>query len=379
MFYLYSLFFVLLRVAVFFFSPLLSYLPAPPSSTCWSAATPSKPVKKCSTTQIVLPDLVSHCDFRLRRSRFCKQVTTDTKKWLFKGDNLTGQKRDTFHGLKAGLLTSMCYPDAGYPQLRAVNDFLTFLFHLDNLSDDMDNRGTKAIADAVMNALYNPRTCSSRARVGRMAADLYKRISLTSSPGTKQRFIETLDFFFQSVTEQAADRALGNIPDLESYIALRRDTSGCKPCWALIEYANNLHIPDEVMDHPIIRSLGEAANDIVTWSNDIFSYNVEQSKHDTHNMISVVMHEHGLDLQSAVDFVGDMCKQSIDRFIKERAEVPSWDPVVDRDITIYVQGLADWIVGSLHWSFETERYFGKNGPQVKQSRVLYLSPTIKAN
>ncbi|KAM6496634.1 hypothetical protein JOM56_007107, partial [Amanita muscaria] len=61
---------------------------------------------------------------------------------------------------------------------------------------------------------------------------LYKRISLTSSPGTKKRFI---DLFFQSVTEQVADRASVNIPDLESYFALRRDTSGSKPCWALIE------------------------------------------------------------------------------------------------------------------------------------------------
>jgi len=63
----------------------------------------------------------------------------------------------------------------------------------------------------------------------------YKRVVLTASPGAQQRFIETFDFFFQSVTQQALDRATGVIPDLESYIALRRDTSGCKPCWALIE------------------------------------------------------------------------------------------------------------------------------------------------
>lgn len=49
---------------------------------------------------------------------------------------------------------------------------------------------------------------------------------LTAAPGTQQRFIETFDFFFQSVTQQALDRATGVIPDLESYIALRRDTSG---------------------------------------------------------------------------------------------------------------------------------------------------------
>ncbi|KAJ6588973.1 isoprenoid synthase domain-containing protein [Mycena capillaripes] len=321
---------------------------------------------KAPATKFVLPDLVSHCTFDIHISRHRKQVTTETKKWLFKGDNLQGRIRDKFHGLKAGTLTAMCYPDAGCPQLRVCNDFLTYLFHLDNLSDDMDDRSTKTTADVVLNSLYHPHTFQSPARVGKMTRDFYKRMVLTASPGAQQRFIETFDFFFQSVTQQAQDRAAGVIPDLESYIALRRDTSG--------KYANNLDIPDEVMEHPLIASLGEAANDLVTWSNDIFSYNVEQAKGDTHNMIPVVMHEQGLDLQAAVDFVGEMCKQSIDRFNEDRAQLPSWGPKIDRDVAVYVDGLANWIVGSLHWSFMSERYFGKKGAAVKASRVVELLP-----
>ncbi|GLB42110.1 putative terpene synthase family, metal binding domain [Lyophyllum shimeji] len=305
-----------------------------------TSKSPSTPV-----TKIVIPDLVSHCTFKKRVSRHRKQVTTETKRWLFKYGGLDEKKRAAIHGLKCGLLTAMCYPDAGCPQLRVCNDFLTYLFHLDNLSDDMDNRGTRSIANEVLNSLYHPYTYRSDARVGKMTRDYFKRMIVIASPGAQQRFIETFDFFFQSVTQQATDRAAGVIPDLESYIALRRDTSGCKPCWALIEYANNLDIPDEVMEHPIIRSLGEAANDLVTWSNDIFSYNVEQSKGDTHNMIPVVMNEEGLDLQSAVDFVGTMCKQSIDRFVNDWANLPSWGPEIDRDVHTYVTGLADWIVG----------------------------------
>ncbi|KAH9478347.1 Sesquiterpene synthase Agr1 [Psilocybe cubensis] len=336
--------------------------------------TPSPLTRPQTAKKIILPDLVSHCTFDLRMSRHRKQVTVETKKWLFKDGNLLGKKREAYHGLKCGLLTSMCYPDAGYGQLRVVNDFLTYLFHLDNLSDDMDNRGTRTTADEVLNSLYHPHTWRSSARVGKMTRDYYKRLIRTASPGAQQRFIETFDFFFQSVTQQALDRAAGVIPDLESYIALRRDTSGCKPCWALIEYASNLDIPDEVMEHPTILALGEAANDLVTWSNDIFSYNVEQSKGDTHNMIPVVMNQEGIDLQEAVDFVGNMCKQSIDRFNEERRALPSWGPEIDRDVAIYVDGLANWIVGSLHWSFESERYFGKNGRQVKASRTVELLP-----
>ena len=71
----------------------------------------------------------------------------------------------------------------------------------------------------------------------------WRRLIQTASPGAQQRFIETFDMFFQAITEQARDRANGIIPDLESYIAIRRDTSGCKPCWALIEYANNVSVP----------------------------------------------------------------------------------------------------------------------------------------
>ncbi|KAG2008219.1 terpene synthase [Coprinopsis cinerea AmutBmut pab1-1] len=332
------------------------------------------PVLNFEDKKIVLPDLVSHCNFKLRVSRHRKRITGETKRWLFKGDNLVGPARNKYHGLKAGLLTAMTYPDAAYPQLRLCNDFLTYLFHIDNLSDDMDNRGTWSTANEVLNSLYHPYTYHGQARVGRMTRDYWRRMILTASPGSQQRFIETFDFFFQSVTQQAIDRLTGEIPDLESYIALRRDTSGCKPCWALIEYANNLDLPDEVMDHPVVRSLGEAANDLVTWSNDIFSFNVEQSKGDTHNMIPVVMHQEGLDLQSAVDFVGEMCKSAIDRFIEDQNYLPSWGPKIDRDLAVYINGLADWIVGSLHWSFETERYFGKNGRQVKSSRVIDLLP-----
>lgn len=76
-----------------------------------------------------------------------------------------------------------------------------------------------------------------------------------------------MGFFFQAITVQAIDRKRGRLPDLESYISVRRDTSGCKPCWALIEYANDLHIPQDVMDHPSLLALGEATNDLVTWSN----------------------------------------------------------------------------------------------------------------
>jgi len=91
-------------------------------------------------------------------------------------------------------------------------------------------------------------------------------------------------------------------------------------------------------------------------------------------MIAIVMHHHGMTLQEAVNFVGDLCGKSVDRFTEDRARLPSWGPEIDAQVQVYVQGLADWIVGSLHWSFESERYFGKKGGQVKKDRIVELTP-----
>jgi hypothetical protein len=91
-------------------------------------------------------------------------------------------------------------------------------------------------------------------------------------------------------------------------------------------------------------------------------------------MIVVLMREQGLDLQGAVDYVGALCKGTIQRFEDNRAMLPSWGDELDKQVAIYVEGLQNWIVGSLHWSFDSERYFGKEGLQVKQNRVVKLLP-----
>ena len=73
-----------------------------------------------------------------------------------------------------------------------------------------------------------------------------------------RRFIDTMDLFFQAIAQQARDRSRGDVPSFEEYVALRWDTSGCRPCFALLEYAAGMDLPDEVVTHPIIRALEEA-------------------------------------------------------------------------------------------------------------------------
>lgn len=101
----------------------------------------------------------------------------------------------------------------------------------------------------------------------KLLTSIWTRIALSASQGTKARFISTFDMFFRALAQQAVERKDGVVSDLETYITQRRDTSGCRPCWVLIEYANGLDLPESVMEHKEMRIMNDATNDLVSWSN----------------------------------------------------------------------------------------------------------------
>ncbi|KAF7331252.1 Terpene cyclase [Mycena kentingensis (nom. inval.)] len=333
-----------------------------------------------------LPDLVSHCTYPLLYNPAGDAIAAQSVAWLdYNCPTLSSKQRRALRGLKAGELTAHCYHTAAPERLRVVSDFMNYLFHLDNISDGMMTRDTEVLADAVMNALefpasYRPTTGqpAMELNAGMLARDFWSRALASPGPGSgwQARFKESFAMFFEAVHVQAGWRDAGVVPDLETYIAVRRDTSGCKPCWALIEYGLGIDLPDYVADHPIIVALNQSTNDLVTWSNDIMSYNVEQSRGDTHNMVVILTTYHGHTLQSAIDYVGELCRLTIDAFERDRRLLPyaSWGDDVHEMVRRYVGGLEAWIVGSLHWSFMTERYFGQAGAEVKHERIVKLLP-----
>ena len=62
-------------------------------------------------------------------------------------------------------------------------------------------------------------------------------------------------------------------------------------------------------------------------------------------MIHILLKYHDHSLQSAVDYVGELCMQSIDTFSANKKQLPSWGPEIDHKVARYVKGLQDWIVG----------------------------------
>ncbi|KAG2340424.1 terpenoid synthase [Suillus weaverae] len=324
--------------------------------------------------EFILPDFLSDCHYPLRVNPHYDAVFRVSEQWLFDEGRLVEPEITKFVGLRAGYLTAACYPDADASHLRVCSDFINWSWKVDDWLDEFNVDSALGIRECCISAFRDPINFQTDKTAGKMCKSFFSRFRETGGPGCIERFIHTMDLFFIAGAKEVDNRAKKYIHDLESYIPFRRDTSGCKFCFVLIEYAAQIDLPDEVMSHPIMMATEDAANDHISWSNDVFSYNVEQSRHETHNLIAVLMRERGLDLQGAVDYSGQMCKSAMRRFEDNRATLPSWGEEVDRQVAIYVQGLQDWIVANLHWSFESTRYFGKDGQAVKQDRIIKLLP-----
>jgi len=160
---------------------------------------------------------------------------------------------------------------------------------------------------------------------------------------------------------------------LQTIFALRASPRDHTPVFFPLEM--DLDIPDEVMTHPSLELLRSLAAESLVLGNDLYSYNVEQAAgHGGHNIITVVMNEEKVNLHRSLDWVAEYHGLILSEFQAQHRVLPSWDPVIDRNVKTYVDRLGQFMRGIDCWAFETERYFGTKGREVQKRRIVTLLP-----
>ncbi|KAG6894449.1 hypothetical protein C0992_006041, partial [Termitomyces sp. T32_za158] len=77
--------------------------------------------------------------------------------------------------------------------------------------------------------------------------------------------MKSLDNFTKAVANQARDRALGYVRDIDEYLLIRRETIGAKQAFIVLEF--ELNLPDEVFEDRIIQDVIDACVDLIILSN----------------------------------------------------------------------------------------------------------------
>ncbi|KAG8712751.1 hypothetical protein FRC08_014135 [Ceratobasidium sp. 394] len=326
--------------------------------------------------KIRMPDIAGYTGevFKSKLNANWKEAEAGSYAWFDSYRIFTGRKRQEFFDTGFGHMAALILADADLEHLRPSMDYMLWLFAFDDISDvdgiqDVDK--AKLVLGTIMDTLRSPDTAQPGLQI---VAALQRQVSdHISNPATIQRFVDAADLFTQAVLQQTVNRSTDHVPTVEEYINVRQNTSSTKMFYPVLEYSLSLDLPDEVHNDPIIAELLVAGNDIVNWANDIYSFPVEYARGDTHNLVYVVMWNHQLDLEGAIDYVDKLTRKRLQEYVDAKAQVRSFGPKVDPLVALYIQGFEYSFQGFIEWQFMTPRYFGADAQKVKDTGIVDLT------
>ncbi|KAJ3514441.1 hypothetical protein NLJ89_g2384 [Agrocybe chaxingu] len=331
---------------------------------------------KSSQPTIYIPDTLRNWPWPREINPHYEECKRESAAWVEKFGAFSAKAQKAFNKCDFNLLASLAWSRVNRDGCRIGCDLMNLFFVFDEWSDVSNAEETRRMADIIMDALYDPHKPRPTGEWvgGEVTRQYWLNAIRTATPSAQKRFIKAFKLYTDSVVQQSADRDKHLIRDIDSYFEVRRDTIGAKPSFAINEVHMNL--PDYVMEHPVIKNLTAYCIDMLCIGNDLCSYNVEQSRGDDgHNLVTIVMHQLNLDVQGAFDWIGKLHDELVDKFLEEYKNVPTFkDKQATKECAEYAFGLGNWVRGNDQWSFESERYFGKDGLRVLTERTVVLLP-----
>ncbi|KAF7372989.1 Terpene cyclase [Mycena sanguinolenta] len=330
-----------------------------------------------NTNEIILPDLLAQWPFETNPNPL-QNIVADSAAWVESFEAFSPRAQIAFNLCKFGIFSSLAYATAGPGHFRAACDLMNLFFVFDEKSDEASGQEVAQQAADIMRALRNPTEfIPGESILGAMTRSFWKRTLLVASQSSAQRFIKHFDEYTDAVRQQAVDRETGHLRSISEYLQLRRGTIGVRPSFDFFLLTDDL--PDSAVDHPHIERLACGAIDMTILANDIYSYNVEQSRgDDEHNLVTVAMREKNFSVQQAVDHVGEQYLHISRAFCEDMKNLPIFPDPVDNLVKEYATGMALWVYTNIKWSFASQRYFGRDGPAIeKHRRVRLLAPAEK--
>jgi 5-epi-alpha-selinene synthase len=269
-----------------------------------------------------------------------------------------------------GMLIARAYPTAALETLQIATDWSTWLFLLDDQCDEAGiGQAPEQLADLHTRLLDILRGVAPQQDDQPLVYglwDLYMRLRKYATAEWLDRFSASVAMYFTANVWEATNRRQGLIPNAAAYRGMRPFTSAVYPCLMLIELTECLRLPPAVYSHPDIERLAEMTNNVISWANDIVSFEKEQRQGDVHNLVLVLAHEQRLTLQAAVEQVAALHDDEVNDFISLVARLPKFEPAIEADLQRYIAGMRFWMRGNLDWSIGTARY----QPVLAESAVL---------
>ncbi|TCO53110.1 terpene synthase family protein [Actinocrispum wychmicini] len=296
-----------------------------------------------------------------REMGFCDSVPG------MEGGGLWDERR--LRGFEFAYCAAKIHADADADQLKLSSAWLTWGTYADDYFPAVYGRNLAAakIANDRL-VLFMPldlgETPEPANAVERGLADVWRRTVESMSETGRAEFRATVTDMTGSWLWELANIAQNRVPDPIDYVEMRRKSFGSEMTAALARLTRWAAMPQEILQHRVVRELETAAHDYACFTNDLFSYQKEiEFDGDVHNIVLVIEKFLNVDRWQARDVTADLMKARMRQYEHILAnDLPVLFDEFDLDdaardaLTWYAHNFKDWMSGILAWHRRTNRY-----------------------
>ncbi|GAA2276803.1 hypothetical protein GCM10010145_57140 [Streptomyces ruber] len=213
-----------------------------------------------------------------------------------------------------------------------------------------------ALAGRIQRAFEAPGADMADERFAAPLQDIARRFRALGTPSQVRRFAHAQRAWLSGVSWQIGNQAVGRMPGLDEYLAMRLLASGGEPTFALLELATGQEVPEAEMQRPAVRALTELAVMVAALDNDRHSLHKEFSRDVADQNVYTVLTQHGaLSLPEAVREATRLRDRMLLRFLRLYDRVR---PRASAALGTYLQGLRYGMRGNIEWALRVPRYLG---------------------
>jgi 5-epi-alpha-selinene synthase len=178
---------------------------------------------------------------------------------------------------KFHVLIARAYPYISFEDMEIITDLIFWTFFIDDQFEKAGISKQLEILEPLKSRLVEIMkkeveftdidTPTVRA-LGDIMQKLHHHLYATSE--WMLRFTKHMEDYFQAIYWEALNNSQEITLDVATFMKIRSFTVGVYPYLDLILITNQIALPPEVVNHPIVKRLELAVANVIAWSNDIF-------------------------------------------------------------------------------------------------------------
>ncbi|MDY7088800.1 MAG: terpene synthase family protein [Actinomycetota bacterium] len=241
--------------------------------------------------------------------------------------------------------------------IAPVADWVLWIFPLDDLFEQVfATREVADLASVESPAFADRRLADAMPQVVVSGVrDWYDDVVRRMSRPWADLFRQDLDSFVLHAVRHAGSATTAPLPTIEEFVRLRREEGAAKPTIDLIEVAARADLPGEFRAAPPWQELRDICADVLTWTNDLYSYRKERDEGRHFNLVEVLSQRMDLPEEEARARVVAMTDDKVQEFIAKAAALRRGRALallpedVRAGVLRCITGMESWMQGQYEW------------------------------